>query len=237
MIPLANLRTRNLQPELMDNPTLEDQRFIGSLIGLRRVNTFTGSARILLPDLLAAAKAKAPEPLRVLDVACGGGDIAIKLWKQLRARGFSAEFHGCDLNPLASEHATAQADAQHADLTFFPLNILTDPIPPDYDVIMTSLFLHHLSRDEALNFLQAAAAAAPTLLIHDLIRSPAGYLLAQVGTRILGCNDVCHEDGPRSVAGAFTLAEAKALTNDAGLQTATVTPKFPFRFLLKWRQQ
>ena len=237
MVLLGDLRRRNLQPELMDSPALEPGRFVGSLVGLRRVNRATRSARILLPDLMAAAIAKQGAPLRVLDIACGGGDIAVLLWKKLRGRGLQVEIQGCDVNPLAVNHAGAHAATEGANVTFFRLNAIDDPIPSGFDVIMSSLFLHHLSDEEATAFVRKAADGAATmLLIHDLVRGPAGYLLAQIGVRALMCNGVCREDGPLSVEGAFTIREAMALAEAAGLQRCTVESRFPFRFLLKWQK-
>ncbi len=231
---IANLRARNVQNELMDSPELDAGRFVGSLEGLRRVNLVTGGARIFLPHL-AAAKAREDGPLRVLDVACGGGDVAIALWKRLNGQGLRAEIHGCDVNPLAVEHAGEQAKRREADVSFFQFHAIDDAIPPGYDVVMSSLFLHHLSNSEAEEFLRKAAKAARRMvLIHDLMRGRAGHLLAYVGVRALLCNDVCHEDGPRSVEGAFTIDEAKALAKTAGLEGCSVERRFPFRFLLAW---
>ena len=59
--------------------------------------------------------------------------------------------------------------------------------------------------------------------------------MAYLGVRVLLCNDVCHADGPRSVDGAFTIDEAKALAEAAGLCGCSVVAKFPFRFLPSWR--
>ena len=237
MALIVDFRTRNLQDELMDSPELDAGRFVGSLQGLRRVNRATGSARILLPHLAAAAKAREDGPLRVLDVACGGGDVAVALWKRLDAQGLRAEIHGCDVNPLAVEHAAEEAERQGAEVSFFQLHAIDDALPSGYDVVMSSLFLHHLSDAEAKEFLRKAAdAAGRMVLIHDLVRGRAGYLLAYVGVRALLCNDVCHEDGPRSVEGAFTIEEAKALAEAAGLEGCSVEPKFPYRFLLAWRK-
>jgi hypothetical protein len=58
--------------------------------------------------------------------------------------------------------------------------------------------------------------------------------LAHVAGRILTTSDVVHVDGPRSVEGAFTMEEARALAERAGLHGATVRWRWPFRYLLKW---
>jgi 2-polyprenyl-3-methyl-5-hydroxy-6-metoxy-1,4-benzoquinol methylase len=171
----------------------------------------------------------------VLDVACGGGDVPLALLRRLRSRGLSVEIDGCDVNPIAVEQATDRAKRLGVSATFFQLNVLEDALPDDYDIVMSSLFLHHLSGDEARDFLSNAAAAAKRLvLIHDLVRCWAGLWLAQIGMRVLFCNDVCVHDGPRSVKGAFTIDEMRMLAVDAGLGACRIEARFPFRFLLQW---
>ncbi len=219
----------------MDDPDLEPERYLGSLRGLRRANAVTGSAKLLWPEILAAARATPGVPLRVLDVACGGGDVPIALLRRSRARGLSVEIDGCDVSPLAVAQATDLAKRKGVSATFFQLNVLEDALPDDYDIVMSSLFLHHLSGDEARGFLSKAAAAARRLvLIHDLIRCRAGLWLAQIGMRLLFCNDVCVHDGSRSVKGAFTIEEVRMLAVDAGLDACRIESRFPYRFLLQW---
>ena len=101
MTMLPDLRSRNRQPELMDEPDLEPERFLGALVGLRRVNRVTRSARTLWLDLRETARRQSTRTIRVLDVACGGGDVLVDLWGRAQRAGLSVEFHGCDLSPLA----------------------------------------------------------------------------------------------------------------------------------------
>jgi 2-polyprenyl-3-methyl-5-hydroxy-6-metoxy-1,4-benzoquinol methylase len=231
----SNLRNRDLQPELMDAPDLEPERYLGSLRGLSRVNAVTGSAKILWPEILAAARATSGKPLRVLDVACGGGDVPIALLRRLRAQGLSVVIDGCDVSPIAVQQAKDRAKSLGVSASFFQLNVFEDALPDDYDIVMSSLFLHHLSGDEARDFLaNAAAAARRSVLIHDLVRCRAGLWLAQIGVRLLFCNDVCVHDGPRSVKGAFTIQEIQMLAVDAGLDACRIEARFPYRFLLQW---
>ena len=233
-MPSLSLQDRNRQPELMDSPDLDAQAFVAALRGLRRVNLATGSLRIIWPGISRMVESYDNAPVRVLDVACGGGDVAIRLAARLRTRGIRALVHGCDANPIAVRHAQQQADRLNEDVSFFRLDAIAEELPSGYDVIMTSLFLHHLEPVDARRFLARAAAKARHVLVHDLVRSPAAYLLASVGIRVLLCNHVCRVDGPRSVAGAFTVEEARCLANEAGLQNHSLEAHFPYRFLLQW---
>jgi hypothetical protein len=144
---------------------------------------------------------------------------------------------GCDVSPVALDHARQQAINEGADIHFFPYDALREPLPAGYDAVVSSLFLHHLTEPQAVELLrQMAAAAGRLVLVNDLMRSRAGYLLAWVGTRLLSRSPVVHFDGPRSVEGAFTVAEARALAEQAGLAGAVVGRRWPCRYLLSWRR-
>jgi 2-polyprenyl-3-methyl-5-hydroxy-6-metoxy-1,4-benzoquinol methylase len=154
-----------------------------------------------------------------------------------RRAGIKLQLAGCDINPLAVDYARAHAGAPGLHAEFFTFDALRDPFPAGFDVIMASLFWHHLGDDDAVAFLRRAAGATRGLvLVHDLVRSRPGYLLAALGIPLLGCNVVCRKDGPASVQGAFTVEEARALADRAGLTGAIVFPRFPCRFLLQWQK-
>ncbi len=232
---MPDLTTRHLEPELMDSPDIDAVRFLGSLRGLRRVNWVTQSARTLWADVREAARAEGDRPLRVLDVACGGGDVALDLVRKAQRAGVDLDVHGCDIRPAAVDYARAQAVEAGLPVEFFSLDAVRDTLPDGFDVIMCSLFLHHLDGGDAVAFLRHGAAAAKNrLLVHDLVRCAPGYWLAKIGVRALLCNDVCHADGPRSVANAFTLDEVRGLARSAGLNGFAIERRFPYRFLLRW---
>ena len=71
----TDLRRRHRRPEIMDTPDLPAARLAQTLKGLRLVNTVTQSSRLMWPDLLATARRHPGKTVRVLDVACGGGDV------------------------------------------------------------------------------------------------------------------------------------------------------------------
>jgi hypothetical protein len=103
--------------------------------------------------------------------------------------------------------------------------------------VTTSLFLHHLPDDVAVAVLRRMGEAAGRLvLVNDLARTRAGWLLAWAGCRLLTRSPVVHFDGPASVRSAFTVSEVKALADRAGLTGATVTTHWPYRFLLRWER-
>jgi 2-polyprenyl-3-methyl-5-hydroxy-6-metoxy-1,4-benzoquinol methylase len=232
---LPDMRQRRLQPEVMDQPDLDRRLHVEALRGLERINLISGSARILWPALRQLARQAGPEGVRVLDVATGAGDVPIRLWQRARKAGLPLRIDGCDRSGRAVAHARQRAEQRQADVTFFEWDALQGPLPEGYDALISSLFLHHLDDEQAVGLLgRMAAAARRLLLINDLERSLAGFLLAYLGTRVLSGSPVVHTDGPLSVAAAFTRDEALALGHRAGLSGAVVQRRWPFRYLLTW---
>lgn len=233
----SQLATRNLQPELIDQPDLPTDRLQGALVGLERINLASGSARIVWAPIRKLAREAPDRPLRVLDVASGAGDVPIALWHKARKAGLSVTLHGCDINPRSIEFAKQRASHARADVEFFEHDALGAALPRTYDVVTCSLFLHHLTTEQAVELLRRmASAAARLVLVNDLIRGAAGYGLAWLGTRILSRSPVVHSDGPRSVEGAFTRSEAAELARRAGLANARVNSRWPCRYLLSWQR-
>lgn len=227
------VRHRIVEPELMDDPAIAATDHLRALRGLGRLNRISGSARIVFSALRDLAERG--EKLRVLDLATGGGDVPIALHARARAAGVPLEIAACDISPTAVEHARHRAAVAGAEVHFFLLNALRDPIPSGYDVVVCSLFLHHLIDEHARELLsRMAAAARRRVIVNDLCRGRWNLMMVQVGARLLSRSPVVHVDGPRSVRAAFTPGEMRELARRAGLRDARVSRRWPARLLLTW---
>jgi 2-polyprenyl-3-methyl-5-hydroxy-6-metoxy-1,4-benzoquinol methylase len=236
MRPRSRILTeRWRKSELMDQPGLDPAEHSQALRGLARINWLSRSDAILWPQLDRLARKVDGRTIRVLDLASGGGDVAIALAKRANQAGLDISVEGCDISPEAVRFARAQAAQQGLSSRFFNLDVLNELIPTGYDVMTCSLFLHHLDEANAIGFLRKSAeAAGRLLLVNDLVRDPLGYALAWTGCRLLSRSRVVRHDGPASVAGAFTLAEVRELAKRAGLAGVSLSRRWPRRFLLSW---
>ena len=175
--------------------------------------------------------------MRVLDVATGAGDIPLALWRKAQRAGLKLEIHGIDISERALEFARQKADANGAKIEFSRLDALAEELPAGFDAIVSSLFLHHLTNEQAEQLLGSMARATNHMvLVNDLRRSFGGWLLADAAVRVLMRSDVARVDGPRSVRAAFSMPEIRALASAAGMNDADVSPRWPCRFLLSWRK-
>ncbi len=228
---------RNRQPELMDQPGLKFAEHAKALRGLRRINLLSRTSAVFWRPIARLARdlGSVDRPIRILDLAAGGGDTPIALAHRAAQAGLQVEIDGCDINPQAVRYAQEQANTQGVRVRFFVLDALNESIPVDYDILSCSLFLHHLDEADAIALLRRMAAAARRLvLIDDLIRSRWGYVLALVGTHLLSGSRVVHVDGPLSVLAAFTPREIILLAEGADLRGASLSRHWPDRFLLTW---
>ncbi|MCC6153441.1 MAG: methyltransferase domain-containing protein [Candidatus Hydrogenedentes bacterium] len=232
--PWTNVRVRCVEPELMDRQDLDSTLRQQALAGLRRINFFSLTVQHLWRPIQDFART-ANRPVRVLDIASGGGDVVLGLSRRARRARLPIEVHGCDLNPEAVNQANARATSLNTEAKFFVCDVMANPVPKSYDIITNTLFMHHFEDHDARRVLEAIRAAQPKrVIVSDLARSTLGFLLAQLACYTLTRSYVVHYDGPRSVAAAFTAPEFSALANEAGLTNHTIRSTWPFRFLFRW---
>ncbi len=230
------LRDRRLQPELMDQPGIDPAVHAAALRGLDRINVASRTAPSLWRAIQRTTGVRPGDPLRILDVACGGGDVARGLWKWGRRDGVAIAVHGLDISQTAVERAISNTPEASA-VTYAVADALRGPLPVGFDVITCTLFLHHLRDHEAVELLRRMAdSAGRAMVVSDLRRSVAGYWLAHAACQTLTRSPIVHVDGPRSVEGAFTIDEFRLLAAEAGLGGMHIGRQWPQRFLAVWRR-
>ena len=217
----------------MDSPDLAASSHERALEALARINRLSLTASRVWSEVRRRAGGTG-RPFRVLDIACGGGDVAVSLKVRALRAGLDVDVSGCDVSPRAVEYARRRAAARGVDVTFFQLDAVADPIPPGYDLLCSSLFLHHLPEEDAVGFLAKLARSGPAVLVQDLLRTRAGYLLAWVTVRTITRSRVVRVDGMRSVESAYSWDEVEHLARRAGMEGAQLRRCWPQRFSLAW---
>lgn len=222
----------------MDQPGIDAQRYRRVMEGLARINYVTRSASVVWPSIRRLAAHSPGGPLTLLDVATGAGDVPVALWRRARRTGIDLQVAACDISPLAIDHARQRARRAGASVNFFVCDAVAADFGGEFDIVTSSLFLHHLDDHLCVEVLRRMSAAArQMLLINDLLRSRTNFWMAHLGVRLFTRSDVMHVDGPRSVEGAFTLDEVRQLCRQAGLETAELARRWPCRYLLRWQRR
>jgi len=224
--------------ELMDDPLLDRDLHLDALRGLERLNAVSNSKGLLTgPIETLAAAAPAGKSVKVLDIACGAGDLAFEMSNYFTRRALNVEIHGLDISDLAISYAEQKnAQAQEPQrCKFTQLDVMTDDLPEGYDVITTSLFTHHLDPPQISSLLaKMAKCARHMILVNDLERSYTSLYSVILATRLLTRSPIVHHDGAASVRAAFTPGEMLAMAKQAGLSGAKIRRAWPCRMLLSW---
>lgn len=233
-----SLATRKPALEEMDRPDIAPAALEHALRALVRMNSVSLGANLFWPALRDLARELAPgRTLTVLDVGCGAGDMSRRLEQRTAREGIALKVDGCDMNAVAVAMANREGEATGTRGKFFLLDVIHQPVPGGYDAIISSLFLHHLSTEDAQHALgRMAEATGHLVLASDLIRSRAGLALVYLATRTLTRSSVVHRDGVTSLLAAFTMEEALHLGRLAGMTHATISRHWPERFVLTWRK-
>lgn len=230
--------------ELMDDPALPTGEHLAALDALATINAVSLTTRQLAAAVvrLAGRTPSETRPLRIVDVACGGGDVTVAIARQVarrlagRRRAPVVEVLGIDMSERAVTRARDRAvRGTGGHVEFAVRDVLVEGCPP-CDVAISSLFLHHLDDAAAADVLRSMAGSARLGgAVSDLVRSRLGLALAIVGTRLLARSRVARVDGPLSVRAARTPTEYRLLADRAGLPHATVRRTWPERVMLEWK--
>ncbi|MDA0328649.1 MAG: methyltransferase domain-containing protein [Gemmatimonadetes bacterium] len=232
---VPDLSFRRHQAELMDDPGLDPVRHRRALRALGRVNRISFAAERVWGEVRRLHE-EMQRPVRVLDIACGGADVLVHIARQARRSGVPVELSGCDISPVALAEARRLASGEAA-VDVFELDVLREDLPSGFDLMTTSLFLHHLSREDAVALLRRMSERTErALLVQDLRRTRLGYVLAWVGLHTLTTSDVARADGLVSVRAAFTTEEVADLCREAALIRAEIAYGWPQRFTIRWER-
>lgn len=218
----------------MDDPGLDPDRHRAALVGLSRLNALSVSDRALFRPIRRLAR-ELGRPVRVLDVACGGGDQIVRLARRARRAGIELRPTGCDTSPVALDVAAQTARRAGVEARFVRSDVVLEGVPSGYDAVVCSLFAHHLDDRAVIRLFESIDAAEPRLaVVQDLRRTRAGALLAFAASQLLTRSAVVHEDALLSVGAAFTRPEVVRLAERAGLRDPRPRRVWPLRWQLTW---
>ena len=229
---VPSLAHRIFRKELMDQPGLNPVEHIRALDGLHRLNAVSRICQHVWRQVRSHTDVRTGARLRLLDIASGGGDVTFGLWKLARRGGVELEILGLDVSATACAQAARRCRAAGKSISFASMDVLSADLPGEFDVVISTLFLHHLTSPDAAHLLSKMAAAGNLVVISDLRRSRVGYAVAYVACHLLTRSKMVHHDGPQSVANAFTIPEMNALCQSAGLENAIVRRDWPWRLMV-----
>jgi 2-polyprenyl-3-methyl-5-hydroxy-6-metoxy-1,4-benzoquinol methylase len=202
--------------ELLDEPcSYNDLR--GCLRDLEQVNRVSFGYRPTL-QWLEQFVPEQKHPLHIVDVGCGGGDMLRRIESWAAGKHVTVKLTGVDLNPhairAAREFTSAESRIEWIAGEAYSLNSKLGPI----DVVISSLFTHHLTDDEIVGFIRwMERVARHGWFINDLYRSQTTYTWFKVLAVAMRWHRFVRHDGPVSFQRAFLPDEWIRYAQHAGL--------------------
>jgi SAM-dependent methyltransferase len=226
---MVDFGRRALTPELMDDPAVDYETFRACLADLAKVNRLTLAYRptlAFLDRLHRSGRWPKDRPVVILDVGSGYGDMLRLIDRWAGARSLDVRLLGLDRNPWAARAAERGRGSQH-------IRWLSEDLfdhQGGADIILSSLFSHHLDDLSLVRFLEWQEVNARIgWFINDLLRHPFSYYGFALLSRLMLWHPFVRHDGPVSISRAFRREDWIVYLAQAGVRDARIEPWFPFR--------
>jgi 2-polyprenyl-3-methyl-5-hydroxy-6-metoxy-1,4-benzoquinol methylase len=188
-------------PELMDGDcSYED--FRGCLHSLEQVNRWLLGYRPTMAWLKRLPHGLR-DPLQIVDVGSGGGDLLRQIAGWARSHGIAVQLTGIDLNPHAARVA-AESTPKELRIAWVTGDALVYRPEKPVDIIVSSLMAHHLEDEEIVALLRWMEATAQVgWFINDLERSKWSCRMFGWASVMVDWHRFVRHDGPVSFRRAF----------------------------------
>ncbi len=234
---ITDFAHRSSEDELMDTEPVGFDEFDACLVDLAKVNRWTLAYRPTKGffDRLAYRLRRLGRPVEIVDVGSGHGDMLREIDVWAARRGIEVRLTGVDLNPWSRASAIA-ATKQDRGIEWITADAFSYQPARGIDVVVSSLFTHHLTDSFVVEFVKWMEATARLgWFVNDLHRHPVPYHFFRYFSKVAGFHRFVQHDGPVSIARAFSRSDWTRLLSSADLpeDAATVRWELPFRFTVE----
>jgi SAM-dependent methyltransferase len=208
-------------PELMDGECSYEE-FRDCLRSLEQANRWFLGYRPTLA-WLARLPRELHDPVHILDVGSGGGDLLRKIAKWARRRGIAVQLTGIDSNPYATR-AAAESTPKEYGVEWVTGDALAYRSEKPVDIVVSSLTAHHLENEDIVTLLRwMDVTARRGWFLNDLERSEQTAKMFGWLARVAGWHRFVRHDGPVSFRRAFRKEDWVRMLTTAEIPRETVT--------------
>jgi SAM-dependent methyltransferase len=212
---------RSQLTELMDEPSSRAE-MRACLEDLAKVNRWLLGYRPLLAWFTSLALPPRAKPIHIVDVGSGYGDSLRRIEKWASQHAVAVELTGLDLNPDAVAIA-AEASPTASNIEWICRDVFAYVPDNPIDIVISSLFTHHLSDGDVVRFLRWMEAHSRLgWFINDLSRNAVPYYSFKLFAKVTGMHPFVQHDGPVSVARAFVPSDWQTMCAAAGINNRDV---------------
>lgn len=221
---------RSNEPELMDDFSMKGELLRDTLDKLGKINKWLGGNHVTLDGIKKLLKNQSKDKLiTIIDLGCGHGEILRLIGDYGRQEGYKFKLIGIDANQDAIDYAI-ELSQDYEELTFENIDIFSEEFHDlDYDVVLSTLFLHHLNQNEIYNLLKIITSKAKLgIVVNDLHRNKVAYGLFKLLGLVIS-NHMIVQDGLTSILRAFKRDELENISKQLNLKSQ-ICWKWAFRY-------
>jgi 2-polyprenyl-3-methyl-5-hydroxy-6-metoxy-1,4-benzoquinol methylase len=230
MSVIIDTKYRSNKAEIMDDFSLKGELLRDTLDKLGSINKWLGGNRITLDGIEELLKNKPKDKTyTIIDLGCGHGDILRLVANFGRQKGYNFKLIGIDANQDAIDYAS-ELSTDFKELSFEAIDIFSEQFEAlDFDIALTTLFLHHFKNEGILNLVSNLSKNANLgIVVNDLQRSKIAYGLFKLLSLTIS-NDMIVQDGLTSILRAFKKKDLEQFSEQLKLKSQ-IRWKWAFRY-------
>jgi hypothetical protein len=220
---------RRPTPELLDTDSGTAEEVAETLRDLQSFNGRLGGVSTTRDLIHTVARRTSRNNFSLLEIAAGTGFVPMQASQELSSLGVNLDITLLDRAPThLPQNGTCRKIA--ADAMSMPFS---DSV---FDLVSCSLFLHHLSPEEAVQFArESLRVCRVAVLVNDLVRHPLHLALAYAGVPIYRSR-ITRNDAPASVKQAYRIDEMTDFFRRGGAAQVEAHRHFLFRMgVIAWK--
>ncbi|MBP1838737.1 methyltransferase domain-containing protein [Formosa algae] len=229
---LVDTKYRSEEEEIMDDLDYNGPILHDALDKLAKINQWLGGNAVTISGLKKALiNLDKGKTITIIDLGCGGGDILRDVSRFGKLNGYNFQLIGIDANPNTVKYAHSLSE-QFDNIQFKTIDIFSEDFRLlQYDLVLTTLFLHHFKQEELIRFLKPVLEKAKLgIVVNDLHRHKLAYYLFKLLSTTIK-NKTIVEDGLTSVLRGFKREELKYISQQLN---ANYDLKWKWAFRFQW---
>ncbi len=227
-----DFKTRSYKKELLDEENIQRNDLFQNLRELSFINTYLGGHAVTVKGLSKMITDK-NKSYSILDIGSGGGDTLKYVAKWGRKNNYNLQLTGVDLKQDCVDYAENFCK-DFSEITFHKSDYRNlQHLNNKYDIIITSLFCHHLNDNELVDlFSWCNAQAQIAFLMNDLHRHPLAYYSISFLTKLFSKSYLVKNDAKLSVLRGFKKQELISLISKSTIVNYQLKWRWAFRWLV-----
>ncbi len=227
---MINTKYRSNRSEIMDDFTLNGEMLLNTSDQIANINRILGGNKTTINGLKRILNdLPKDKTYTIIDLGCGNGDLLRVIAEFGKKMAFKFNLIGIDANVHILSHAK-ELSQYYREISYIHQDVLASDYKPLHcDIVLATLFLHHLSEENCLQLLSKQLEKTKLgIVINDLHRHPLAYYLFKFVC--LGINNpMVRNDGLISILRGFKKEDLQQMSNKLNVKSS-ITWRWAFRY-------